>query len=116
MNDVRDWLDELATEGVTYFPNSWFKKITPSWGRNPHVFQIASILLKISWVNGDGAIELPKEPLDKEPIARIGTLRLLSEAGERFHVPYDGVRSTDQCNTACSLSAGVWKPKVFRGR
>ena len=24
------------------------------------------------------------------------------------------VRSTDQCNTACSLSAGVWKPKVFR--
>ena len=27
-----------------------------------------------------------------------------------------GVRSTDQCNTACSLSAGVSKPKVFRGR
>jgi K+-sensing histidine kinase KdpD len=27
-----------------------------------------------------------------------------------------GVRSTGQCNTACSLSAGVWKPKVFRGR
>jgi uncharacterized protein (TIGR02001 family) len=26
------------------------------------------------------------------------------------------VRSTGQCNTACSLSAGVWKPKVFRGR
>jgi hypothetical protein len=25
-------------------------------------------------------------------------------------------RSTGQCNTACSLSAGVWKPKVFRGR
>ena len=24
--------------------------------------------------------------------------------------------STGQCNTACSLSAGVWKPKVFRGR
>ena len=27
-----------------------------------------------------------------------------------------GVRSTGQCNTACSLSAGVWKPKIFRGR
>ena len=25
-------------------------------------------------------------------------------------------RSTGQCNTACSLSAGVRKPKVFRGR
>ena len=24
------------------------------------------------------------------------------------------VRSTGQCNTVCSLSAGVWKPKVFR--
>jgi hypothetical protein len=24
--------------------------------------------------------------------------------------------STGQCNTACSLSAGVSKPKVFRGR
>jgi hypothetical protein len=29
---------------------------------------------------------------------------------------YCSVRSTGQCNTACSLSAGVWKPKVFRGR
>jgi hypothetical protein len=29
---------------------------------------------------------------------------------------YDSVRSTGQCNTVCSLSAGVWKPKVFRGR
>ena len=28
----------------------------------------------------------------------------------------EGARSTGQCNTACSLSAGVWKPKVFRGR
>src|ERR1700689_2215763 len=26
------------------------------------------------------------------------------------------VRSTGQCNTACNLSAGVSKPKVFRGR
>jgi hypothetical protein len=26
------------------------------------------------------------------------------------------VRSTGQCNTANSLSAGVLKPKVFRGR
>jgi hypothetical protein len=29
---------------------------------------------------------------------------------------FAGVRSTGQCNTACSLLAGVSKPKVFRGR
>jgi len=29
---------------------------------------------------------------------------------------YELVRSTGQCNTFCSLSAGVSKPKVFRGR
>src|SRR5271169_4951243 len=28
------------------------------------------------------------------------------------NVRFQGVRSTGQCNTACSLSAGVWKPKV----
>ena len=33
-----------------------------------------------------------------------------------FVVYNNPVRSTGQCNTACSLSAGVWKPKVFRGR
>ena len=33
-----------------------------------------------------------------------------------WHVGFTPVRSTGQCNTACSLSAGVWKPKVFRGR
>ena len=32
------------------------------------------------------------------------------------NVRFRGVRSTGQCNTACSLSAGVSKPKVFRGR
>ena len=32
------------------------------------------------------------------------------------YVYFEDVRSTGQCNTACSLSAGVWKPKVFRGR
>jgi hypothetical protein len=32
------------------------------------------------------------------------------------NVHYQTVRSTGQCNTACSLSAGVSKPKVFRGR
>jgi hypothetical protein len=31
-------------------------------------------------------------------------------------VHFTPVRSTGQCNTACSLSAGVSKPKVFRGR
>jgi hypothetical protein len=34
----------------------------------------------------------------------------------RQNVDIRVVRSTGQCNTACSLSAGVWKPKVFRGR
>src|SRR6516165_6739897 len=32
------------------------------------------------------------------------------------HARFRGVRSTGQRNTACSLSAGVSKPKVFRGR
>jgi 2-polyprenyl-6-methoxyphenol hydroxylase-like FAD-dependent oxidoreductase len=32
------------------------------------------------------------------------------------NVSNEHARSTGQCNTACSLSAGVWKPKVFRGR
>jgi hypothetical protein len=32
------------------------------------------------------------------------------------NVSFDLVRSTGQCNTACSLLAGVSKPKVFRGR
>ena len=27
-----------------------------------------------------------------------------------------GVGSTDHCNTAWSLSAGAWNPKVLRGR
>ena len=35
---------------------------------------------------------------------------------DRPCVSFGPVRSTGQCNTACSLSAGVWKPKVFRGR
>ena len=35
---------------------------------------------------------------------------------EGLHVFFQSVRSTGQCNTACSLSAGVSKPKVFRGR
>src|SRR5262249_43626086 len=30
--------------------------------------------------------------------------------------PLSGAGSTDHCNTARSLSAGVSKPKVFRGR
>ena len=32
------------------------------------------------------------------------------------NVRFQGVGSIGQCNTACSLSAGVSKPKVFRGR
>jgi hypothetical protein len=35
---------------------------------------------------------------------------------EQGNVRSWGVRSTGQCNTACSLLAGVSKPKVFRGR
>ena len=37
-------------------------------------------------------------------------------AAPQPYVWSQGVRSTGQCDTACSLSAGVWKPKVFRGR
>ena len=36
--------------------------------------------------------------------------------GKEHNVLTRVVRSTGQCNAACSLSAGVWKPKVFRGR
>ena len=32
------------------------------------------------------------------------------------HVPYQRVSSIGQCNTSCSLLAGVSKAKVFRGR
>ena len=52
-------------------------------------------------------------------------IRSGSEGPGLFHTPdgvayanvhLKGVRSTGQCNTACNLLAGVWKPKVFRGR
>ena len=36
--------------------------------------------------------------------------------GPLLHVCFLGVHSTGQCNTSRSLSAGVSKPKVFRGR
>jgi hypothetical protein len=39
-----------------------------------------------------------------------------ADIAAQANVCVQGVRSTGQCNTACSLSAGVWKPKVFRGR
>ncbi len=44
--------------------------------------------------------------LDGAPIIRSPARRL----------PRSAAGSTGQCNTACSLSAGVSKPKVFRGR
>ena len=37
-------------------------------------------------------------------------------ADVRFNVGFWGVRSIGHCNTGRSLSAGVSKPKVFRGR
>ena len=43
-------------------------------------------------------------------------LALSDQISLQPNVRFWGVRSTGQCNTACSLSAGVWKPKVFRGR
>ena len=59
----------------------------------------------------------------KDFYARAGEGWARSQWEERtpIHVGSDKVHfavvsSTDQCNTACSLSAGVWKPKVFRGR
>ena len=47
---------------------------------------------------------------------RMGHLRLDRASSKFGNVRYVAVSSTDQCNTACSLSAGVSKPKVFRGR
>ena len=34
----------------------------------------------------------------------------------RVNVRFQGVSSIGQCNTSCSLLAGVSKAKVFRGR
>ena len=48
--------------------------------------------------------------------ARRAVDEVLFVAGDAGNGCYRVVRSTGQCNTACSLSAGVWKPKVFRGR
>ena len=63
----------------------------------------------------------PFQPLiDAYPLA-IGIMLGLFLA-RRDDIPYlwnvrtELVRSTGQCNTFCSLSAGVSKPKVFRGR
>jgi hypothetical protein len=52
-----------------------------------------------------------RRPSDK-PATVVGYSRI----GSAVNVIFDGVRSTGQRNTACSLSAGVSKPKVFRGR
>jgi hypothetical protein len=41
---------------------------------------------------------------------------MATDFAAQANVGFRGARSTGQCNTACSLSAGVWKPKVFRGR
>ena len=46
-------------------------------------------------------------------VARLAPRGAISQGGGVCFAPAD---STDQCNTACSLSAGVSKPKVFRGR
>jgi hypothetical protein len=42
--------------------------------------------------------------------------RIVFQAHSTRNGLFKRARSTGQCNTACSLSAGVWKPKVFRGR
>ena len=46
------------------------------------------------------------------------TARILAELeiGDIAECPLMTAGSTGHCNTACSLSAGVSKPKVFRGR
>jgi len=48
------------------------------------------------------------------PGVRVGSRTDLKP--QTFYVRSHLVRSTGQRNTACSLSAGVSKPKVFRGR
>jgi hypothetical protein len=46
----------------------------------------------------------------------VGSWPICDESFAEGDVRNRSVSSTDQCNTACSLSAGVSKPKVFRGR
>ena len=52
-------------------------------------------------------------PDDRDGILKTFNSSSLQSLRRRF---FATVRSTGQCNTACSLSAGVSKPKVFRGR
>jgi hypothetical protein len=69
--------------------------------------------------------EEKREPVSDIDTAVVDSLkafdpkRPISEADmapSYFDVCFTVVRSTGQSNTACSLSAGVSKPKVFRGR
>jgi hypothetical protein len=46
----------------------------------------------------------------------VGSCTKLPIWNVRFHGKYRGVSSIGQCNTSCSLLAGVSKAKVFRGR
>jgi hypothetical protein len=60
--------------------------------------------------------------IDREALERALKLCAAQDAGraEQIAAMLDerswAVSSIGQCNTACSLSAGVSKPKVFRGR
>ena len=65
----------------------------------------------------DGLVTLAR---DDGMLSRAESRIALLKAVDRFLAAHGmsdlGVSSTGQCNTSRSLSAGVWKPKVFRGR
>jgi hypothetical protein len=95
---TRTILGELTVSaGMVYIPRSWFRKLAQCWRYRPPIsdalWPVVTILLEISWANGGGAIELPKKPLDEEPVESIGTLRRLLEISRRAQIPYDGLGS-----------------------
>jgi hypothetical protein len=64
----------------------------------------------IGLAGGVAALPLAARAQQSSKMKRIAMVHPAEKVGNMT------VRSTDQCNTFCSLSAGVSKPKVFRGR
>jgi hypothetical protein len=94
------------------------REYKPAASRSPRLFifvnqithcaQLKHNAFEPSDVRGNGC-EVGKETC-------IPTISLARPDSHPPNVQIAGVRSTGQCNTACSLLAGVSKPKVFRGR
>jgi hypothetical protein len=94
----REKLLEIFAAGVTYIPDDWLGKMCWEQVRGRYrapvkyyLCPVACTIARLSWANGGGAINLPKKLLDKEPIARIGTLHLLLELSDAASIPYDGL-------------------------